>query len=114
MATYQELTVYELNDEQIGLVITEPDTGTAYDLTGADLEMLLKPSADTPDSDPGVVILSTTGGEIVVDDAAQGLATVAIARGDLATPGDLVWRVDVVRPGTRRTAVYGPLRVVNL
>jgi len=31
-----------------------------------------------------------------------------------AEAGDLVWRLDLVVEGTRRTAVYGPLRVINL
>jgi hypothetical protein len=108
------LTLYESNDEAVSLAITDPDVGTAYDLTGAEIEFFIKATPDVPDADPSVVILSTTSGEIVVDDEAGGLATVTINRDHLMIPGDLVWRVDVVRPGTRRTCVYGPLRVVNL
>jgi hypothetical protein len=108
------LTVFEGNDESVELAITDPDLSAAYDLTGAEIEFFIKATPDVLDADPSVVILSTTSGEIVVDDEAGGLATVTIERGHLSTPGDLVWRVDVVRPGTRRTAAYGPLRVVNL
>lgn len=112
MATYQELTVYELNDETLGLAVVGEDTGTAYDLASVTLEMLIKPTADTPDAE--AVILSTTTGEITITDAADGLAEVRIDRTHLAEAGDLVWRLDLVVEGTRRTAVYGPLRVINL
>lgn len=114
MATYQELTVYEANDETLSLALTSPDDGTAYDLTGAGLELVLKTSVDELDSDPDTVIISTDTGGIVIDDATGGLATVTVQRGELQIPGDLVWRLDVVRSGTRRTAVYGSLHVVNL
>ncbi|QUX25671.1 hypothetical protein K1J57_10165 [Nocardiopsis sp. MT53] len=94
--------------------MTDPDAGTAYDLTDAVLELVIKDTVDQLDTDPATVILSTTTGEITVVNAAQGLALAMINRGYLATPGDLVWRLDVVRAGTRRTAIYGPLRVTNL
>jgi hypothetical protein len=110
------LQLYELNDEEISLAIVEEDTGTVHDLTDASLELFIKPSADTPDSDPSVVILSSVGPGAPIDitDPPGGLATAYIDRILLGTPGDLVYRVDVVRPGARRTCVYGPLRVVNL
>jgi hypothetical protein len=114
MATHQELLVYEWNDEEIALTITDPDLGAAYDLTGAELEFFIKPTADVADNDPSVEVLSTGTGEITVTDAAGGIALVMINRGYLSVPGDLVWRLDVVRAGTRRTAVYGPLRVTDL
>lgn len=114
MATYQELTLYELNDETISLALSEPDDQQPHDLTGADLELIVKSSVDQEDSDPETLVVDTQSGAIVVDDAAAGLATATIQRGELTTPGELVWRLDVVRSGTRRTAVYGVLRVVDL
>lgn len=112
MAARVELVVYENNDETIDLAVTTVD-GDPYDLTGANLELLIKP-ADTPDDGPGVVVLSTGTGEITITDAAGGAATAEVSRTALADPGTRVWRVDVVRPGSRRTAMYGPLHVVNL
>ena len=43
--------------------------GDPYDLTDANLELLIKPAADTPDDGPGVVVLSTGTGEITITDA---------------------------------------------
>jgi len=113
MAARVELVVYENNDETIDLAVTTVD-GDPYDLTDANLELLIKPAADTPDDGPGVVVLSTGTGEITITDAEGGAATAEVSRSHLAVPGTRVWRVDVVRPGSRRTAMYGPFHVVNL
>ncbi|WP_435109911.1 hypothetical protein [Nocardiopsis synnemataformans] len=114
MATHQSLILYEWNDEEVELQITDPDSGSAYDLSGAVLELILKADVDQLDTDPGTVILSTETGEITILDAAAGTALAMINRGYLSEPGDLAWRLDVVRAGTRRTAIYGPLRVTDL
>ncbi|GAA1455765.1 hypothetical protein [Nocardiopsis tropica] len=114
MATHQTLQLYEWNDEEVSLSIVDPDSGAAYDLTGADLELILKADVDQADDDPATVILSTSTGEITTLDPVAGTALAMINRGYLSVAGDLVWRLDVVRAGTRRTAIYGPLRVTNL
>lgn len=114
MATHQSLQLYEWNDEEVELSIVDPDTGDAYDLTGAELELLIKASVDQLDADPDTVTLSTATGEITMIDPAAGTALVMVNRGYLSEPGDLAWRLDVVRAGTRRTAIYGPLRVTDL
>lgn len=114
MAVRTELVVYENNDEELDLVVTTLDDGAAYDLTGATLELVIKPSADTPDDDDGTVVLSSADGDITITDPAAGTATVTVDRSHLAVPGTRAWRVDVVRPGSRRTAMYGPLHIINL
>lgn len=114
MATLQTLQLYEWNDEEVELSIVDPDSGTAYDLTDAGLELVIKRDVDQDDADPDTVILSMATGEITLIDPVAGTALVMINRGHLQVPGDLVWRLDVVREGTRRTAIYGPLRVTNL
>lgn len=114
MATHQTLQLYEWNDEEVELSVVDPDSGAAYDLTDAELELFIKATVDQLDADDNTVILSTATGEITIEDAGAGTALAMINRGYLSEPGDLVWRLDVVRAGTRRTAIYGPLRVTNL
>ncbi|TQN26080.1 hypothetical protein FHX37_4618 [Haloactinospora alba] len=114
MATVQDLTLYEGNDETVSLAVTDADEQSAYDLTDAELDMILKPNADTADDADETIVLSTRTGEITVTDAPAGLATATVNRPHLAESGRRAWRLDVIRPGTRRTAVYGTLHVVNL
>lgn len=109
--------LFQNNDETVKLVFSDPASSPEngpYSLSGLTLNFYLKPSADTPDSDPSVVKLSTGSGEIVVTDAANGLATVTIAKADLPTAGTYFARVDAVQAGVTKTAGFGPVTITNL
>ncbi|MFE3461385.1 hypothetical protein ACFXKD_27895 [Nocardiopsis aegyptia] len=109
-----ELILREGNDETLSLTVAEEDGGGPHDLTGATLELLIKTSEDAADSDPSTVLLSSTTSDITINSPAAGTATATIDRTHLQQPGTRFWRLDVVRPGTRRTAIYGPLSIVDL
>lgn len=106
----QELRLGQSNDEELELVLTDSDTGGPYDLTDAEVQLVLKADAAVPDTE--AIIL--TSPDVDITDPEAGEVTVAVSRSHLADAGCRWWRVDVVRPGTRRTAIYGPLIVVDL
>ena len=83
--------------------------GGPYDLDGTTVQMVMKPDADT---DSSVAVLSTATGE--VEDAEAGQVRVHVGRERLTEAGLRWWHLDVVRPGARRTAVYGDLYVVDM
>jgi hypothetical protein len=113
--TVRPLRLLEGNDEI--LTVTIGRSGAAYGLTGSTVEMIIKNSVDDAEGtypDASVVVLSTATGEITVTDAAAGTVTIAIDAADLATPGNMVYRIDVIDGTGRRTAIHGDLLVVNL
>ena len=111
--TRQELRLYQANDETLLAYVTEVDGQAPHDLTGDPLVQLI--IKDTPGADDvGAVVLSTGSGEVTVTDAEAGEVEIAIGREYLAEAGTRWWRLDVVRPGSRRTAVYGELYVVDV
>lgn len=110
---FQKLEVYERNDEVVDLTLTY--AGQAYNLTGKTIEMYLKPTSATADTDPSVFKLSTATGEIVITNPGTlGQAVASVPAADLVTAGSRFYRVDIIDAGKRRTALYGPLRVINL
>ncbi len=110
MTTQAYLLLNQGNDELPDLTLTKSD-GTPYNLTGATVEMFIKPSAVTSDSDSRVLKLSTATGEITVTDATGGLATVDIAAAGLAIPIARYYRVDIIASGSRHTALGGVMAV---
>lgn len=104
------LTLYERNDETVDHTVTQD--GAPFDLTGKTLEFVLK--TRTQDLDSAGVILTDTDGDITVTDPAGGLATTSISSENLATPGNKVWRLDVLDGTDRKTAVFGKITVVDL
>lgn len=114
MPTRRALTLNQSNDEDLAGVATDDDTGLPLDLTGVALEMFLKPAKETDDDDPAVVKLSTATSEIIVVGAPAGTYTVAIPDGALAEAGIRWYRVDAVSGASRKTVVYGPLKVRDL
>lgn len=110
---FQVLEVYERNDEVVDLAITFD--GAAYNLAGKSIEMYLKPTKGTADNDLAVVLLSTSTGDIVVSGTpTDGTAEAHIPASDLSTVGSRWYRVDVIDAGKRRTALYGPLRIIDI
>src|ERR1700743_106706 len=115
MATQQALTLNENNDEDVAITITTntPTANTPEDLTGDSLEVYLKLSPQTADTDPSSWKGSTGTGEIVVTAVVNGKATVSLPAASVTTSVKW-WRVDVVDgDGLRKTAVYGAVTVID-
>lgn len=109
----QDLTVGQYNDETIALAITSG--GSPLNLTGLTIEAYFKPTAAALDTDVGVTKLSTVTGEIVVTNAAGGLANMAIANGVLTlTSTPAFWRLDIVNAGKRNTVMFGAVKITDL
>jgi hypothetical protein len=111
VADRRDLKLIEGNPETVRETITDEDTGLPLDLTGKVVNFYIKPGADTADTDPAVTKLSTSTGEVTVTDAAGGVCRVAVPAQQAGT----LWRrLDVVTTGQPKTAVYGPLYVLNV
>lgn len=113
VSTYQRLTLNQRNDEWLDLYVIDRQTSAPYDLSDATIHVVIKPDAGTDDTDEKVVTLTTTAGDVVIEDAEDGHVTATVPGTALAEAGMRWWRLDVVRPGARRTAVYGDLHVVE-
>jgi hypothetical protein len=111
VAERRDLKLIEGNPETVRETITDDDTGLPLNLTGKTLNFYIKPSADVADTDPAVTKLSTTGGQITITDAVNGICTVAVPP---QAAGTLWRRLDVVTAGQPKTAVWGPLYVLNV
>jgi hypothetical protein len=111
MGERRDLKLIEGNPETVRETITDDDTGLPLNLTGKVVNFYIKPSADTADADLSVTKLSTSTGEVTVSDAAGGVCTVAVPA---QAAGTLWRRLDVVSGGQPKTAVYGPLYVLNV
>lgn len=110
MPAKTDLTLIEGNVETVRHTITQDDTGTPLNLTGLTIEFYLKPDASVPDSDPSVTKL-TNPADITITDAVNGVCEVVVP----AQAAGIRWRrLDVIQGGSRRTAAYGPLIVVNV
>lgn len=116
VATRVPLTLHQHNAETLHLTIARVDP--ADDLTTITaLELLIKPQACTPDDDAEVVRLSTGDpAQITITDqtAAQVTATAHIPASVLAQGWERWWRLDALVGAERRTALYGPVTVINL
>lgn len=107
------ITLSEFNDQSINLAITQ--NGVAVNLTGQNVQMLLKTAAGTTDA--SALTLSSSGGSpaITITNAAQGLATVTIPSANLSTEQYNFYRVDVISSGAlKNTCVYGPINWITL
>jgi hypothetical protein len=94
------------NDEVINLAITS--SGTAWDLTGATVVVVVKPLASTPDGDPAAI-----HAEVTIVDPPNGLAVAAITADQLAAAGRWYWHADVIGgDGERKTALYGDVLII--
>lgn len=107
-----DITLAEFNDETFDLALLTSGGG-ALNITGFELDMFLKSAAGTPDS--AATKLSTVTGEIVITNAAGGLATVAIPSADIGIGANYgFYRVDAVNGGFRNTAIFGKVAVTPL
>lgn len=111
-ATYVELELLQGNDEIVEHTVSTV-TGP-LDLTMASaIEMFIKPSKATADTDPSVTKL-TLGGGITIVDASAGRCDAAVPAGALATAGVRWWRLDLVVSSDRKTAMFGPVLIRDL
>jgi len=108
LASLIPLTVQQGNDVTVNLAVTTPD-GTAQNLSGYTLSMVVKGSAVA--SDASGVTLTTASGLTVVS-AAEGTLTALLTHQVLAQPVPLWYRLDLVDgTGKRTTAIEGPIAV---
>lgn len=116
MATLQPITLFEGNAETLTVTILPPDGGTLTGVTA--LEFYLKADACDDDDAEGVVTLSTVSppGGVTIDTqtADEIVATVEIPASALVDPYSRYWRIDALTGSARRTAMYGPVTVVDL
>lgn len=113
MATEQNLTLREGDDETIALTITPADASD--DLTGVQsITVVFKPDACTSDDDPDSLVLTAPDVTILDQAPDEITATVSVSASYLAEPYDRVWRVYTVGlSGERRTAIYGSVTVLD-
>jgi hypothetical protein len=116
MATVVPLTMHQGNDEIIDLVITPVVPTDDLTLVTA-IRFYLKPDACTDDTDSTVTVLtSAVPAQITITAqvATQIDATVYVPAASLVDPYSRIWRVDAYSGTTHRTAMYGPVTVVDL
>lgn len=116
MATLVPLTMSEDNDEVLDLVITPVVPTDDLSLVTV-LKFYLKPDVCTADTDSTATVLtSAVPAQITITahTAAQINATVYIPAASLADPYPRVWRVDAYSGTAHRTAMYGPVTVIDL
>jgi len=101
------ITLGQYNDETITLAITS--AGLPWDLTGAAVQVVVKPAAAVADTDPAAITATVT-----ITDAAAGLAAAVIPGDSLATAGRWYWHADVLLGGERKTALYGDVLIIPL
>lgn len=109
------LNFAEFNDITLNVTITS--NGSALNLTGYTVNMLLKPLAGVLDSDGRVLTLSSAGGSpaITITNAATGACTVAIPHADLQDETHTFYRIDAVDgSGNINTAIYGNITYTSL
>lgn len=116
MATLTPLTLHQHNDETVAVTIDRvlaTDDLTA--VTG--LEILFKDDRCDADDATTTVVLSTAvpaQAVILTQTAAQITVEVYVPASMLALAYDRWWRVDALTGVLRRTALYGPVLVVDV
>lgn len=108
------LEVIEGNDPVVTLTVTRD--GEPVDLTGSTLNLYVKASASTADAS-ALFTYSSGGGspKITITDATGGIASIAFAKADLATPGTYWYKVNVTfSTGKVETVIAGTFKVVNV
>lgn len=107
-------TLNQGNDEPLLGTVIDEDGGLPEDLSGVTLNMYIKPTRQTADTDGSVTKLSTSTGEITIVSAPAGTYRVEVPDSVLSVAGLRWYRVDAVSGTDVRTVVYGPLRVRDL
>lgn len=116
MADLRPITLHEGNDETLLLTITPEDPAESL-LPVTSLELYLKADPCVADTAPGVLKLTTANPAqmtITAHTAAQIIALAFIPAAALAAPYRRFWHVDGLVGVLRRSAMYGPVTVVDL
>jgi len=116
MATLIPLTMHQSNDEVLDIVITPVVVTDDLSLVTS-LRFYLKPDVCTADTDIAVTVLtSAVPAQITITAqvATRIDATVYVPAASLADPYPRVWRVDAYAGTTHRTAMYGPVTIIDL
>lgn len=116
MATQVPLTLHQANDEVIDVVVT-PVVSTDDLSLVSQLRVLLKSGRCIADTDSSVVTLTSAAPSqitITAQTATRIDATVYVPGSALVEPYERWWRLDAYVGATHRTAMYGPVTVVDL
>lgn len=116
MGTLQTITLRQGNSEIVAITITR-DVATDDLTLITSLKMIMKPDTCTTDTATTVLTLSTAvPAQMVITSqtAAQITAEAYIPASALVDPYDRWWRVDAYVGATYRTALYGPVIVIDL
>lgn len=116
MAVEAAITLRQSNDETLELTITPQQTGASLAAV-TELRLYLKDDACTSDAAAGVLVLSSTDpAELLVTyfSATEIRAEAYIPASALAQPYDRWWRLDALAGTDVRTALYGPVTLVDL
>ncbi len=112
MPKRRPLTWYQGQAEDYVLAIEDEDTGLPQDLADVtSIAMYIKATAETPDDNEDVIVLSTANGGIVVTNEAAGLCAISAASSATETAG-IQWYRILAEPGPK-LVLYGPLTVVD-
>jgi hypothetical protein len=116
MPTVVPLALRQSNDEIIDLIITPTDPADSL-LLVTKLVVIIKPDACTSDADTSVITLTTANpAQVTITSqlATEIQATVYIPAMSLAAPYDRFWRCDAYVNTAKRTALYGPVDMIDL
>lgn len=107
------LTLSEFNDMTISIAVT--NNGSPFNLTGYNLNLLLKSQAGVPDTQ--ALTFSSSGGSpaITITSPSGGLATAQLPNASLNSETYSFYRLDVVNASSQQqTTVYGNIIWVTL
>lgn len=116
MAARVPLTMCQGNDEIIDVAITPVALADDLSLITS-LKFYLKPDACTSDADTSVTVLtSAIPTQIVIthQTSMEIDATVYVPAASLADPYSRVWRIDAYAGTAHRTAMYGPVTIIDM
>lgn len=111
MASRANLSVVQDNDVTVDLAVFGQDGTTPQDLTGLTPEMLIKPSATSPDT--AAVATLTVGDGLTIVSEAGGTLTAFLPHTLLEAPGLQWYRLDVIDTLSDRTTVLFGLLLTN-
>lgn len=110
------LTLRQSNDETIRVIIVPDDPSDSL-LPITSLIFYLKDDVCTADTDTSTLKLTSTNPaqiSIITHTATQIVCDIYMPSSSLATPYPRAWRIDAYVGALHRTAVYGPVTLVDL
>jgi hypothetical protein len=116
MPSLVPLTLRQLNDEIVRVTIV-PDDPSESLLPVTLLMFYMKSNACVADSDSSVLLLTSVDPaqiHINTHTASQMIVDVNVPSSALIAPYPRVWRIDAHIGASHRTAVYGPVTLIDL